>query len=117
MPVPPPLDIRELKRSYAGDAPIPFTIIKHVPGEVAFACAAEMQIDGRWQQVTGDIFSQAPGQLRSHTITTDEWETKWDVSALTLAARPQRGGTYRFRLDVRGAKAEPFFSAPFVIEK
>jgi hypothetical protein len=74
MPVAPQLKIRDLKASYTVNAAIPFTIIKHARGEVVFACAAEMQMDGRWQEVRSDIISKAlepARQPRSHSIATD----------------------------------------------
>ena len=120
MPVAPQLEITGLNPSYPVNAPIPFTIMKRAPGKVAFACAAEIQIDGRWQEVTWDIFSKAVkalSQFRSHSIATDTLEMKWDVPALTPSLRPEAGRTYRLRIDVLSPKTESFSSSAFSIEK
>lgn len=120
MPVPPQIEIRGLKPSYRVNAPIPFTVVKHMQGEVAIACAAEMYIDGHWQETRWDIFSPADKELswsRSHSIRAEASEMVWDVPHIKPNLRPKVGRSYRLRIDVLRPKGESIVSAAFSIDE
>ena len=111
------LQIIGLKGIYGANSPIPFTIVKHVPGPVTFAVSAELLWKGKVYLERWDIFGKSLKMAvrREITLKQKTMELKWDVPHLMSAIRPEVGKTYRLRVDVLTPEKKQIYSEPFSI--
>jgi hypothetical protein len=112
------LKITGLKDTYPANAPIPFTVTKQVPDLVTFAVAAELWLDGQFQETRWDIFPNVLKVAFRHPIELRDspLNLNWDVPKLMPAIRPRAGWRYRLRIDVLTPQKEHIFSETFSVK-
>lgn len=114
------LGIEGLKESYKVSSVIEFKVVKNIPDPVSFACAAELQVNGEFQERRWDIFQnalKAVSHLRPKEIKSKSLTLKWDIPHQLSAIRPREGDIYRLRIDTLSPKGEPIYSRPFLITR